>query len=59
MQRANYARYVQSDRRTWAWLWLKRNSLFREQAAILEAAECTIAPSDSMILLDEDLSRHF
>lgn len=59
MDRANYARYLQSDRRTWAWLWLKRNPSFQAQSALREEAICSGADVAKGVFLDENLCRHF
>ncbi|WP_414997034.1 transcriptional regulator domain-containing protein [Asticcacaulis sp.] len=54
---AQYARYLRSDRRTWAWLWLKRNPAFQGDLKGREHSPC--CQRDGSICLVENLCRHF
>lgn len=54
---ANYTRYLQSDRRTWAWLWLNRNPTFQQSARNTELTEWS--QRNGPIVLVENLCRHF
>lgn len=54
---ARYTRYLKSDRRTWAWLWLKRNPVFQTHMKGRAHSQC--CHQDGSISLVENLCRHF
>jgi hypothetical protein len=57
---ATYAPFLEADRRTWAWLWLKRQPAFEKHMAETgNTGKWVRQDRSTWVLLDEDLCRLF
>ena len=57
---AGYQPLLTTDRRHWAWLWLKRNQNYQEAAArVAETAKWISKGSDKCCLMHDDLTSLF